>query len=189
MVSQSQTQWDGSDRMPCPHLPHNTQIIRATGGRPVCLQANTSTIPILQLETRPSSRGSGCLPTGLEHTEGLCQPSMVPDRQGFESSPPTTGSSSAGSACVEGSELVPSSSGDVARFSMSDHSSSRPDPEANRLTNGGDTSTSRVAYLRQRFSGKGLSDEASRLLLCSWRSKSAQSYNSHFRKWAGWCAE
>ena len=31
--------------------------------------------------------------------------------------------------------------------------------------------------------------EATKLLLQSWRSKSAQSYSSQFHKWAVWCAE
>ena len=46
-----------------------------------------------------------------------------------------------------------------------------------------------MAYLRKKFSDSSLSEEASRLLLASWRTKSSQSYDSHFRKWLSWCSE
>ena len=48
---------------------------------------------------------------------------------------------------------------------------------------------SRVAYLQAKFSAKRISPQASRLLLASWREKSGKTYNSLFRKWAGWCTE
>ena len=48
---------------------------------------------------------------------------------------------------------------------------------------------SRMAYLWEKLSGSSLSEEASRLFLASWRAKSNQSYDSHFRKWISWCSE
>ena len=48
---------------------------------------------------------------------------------------------------------------------------------------------SRVAYLRAKFSAQRISPQASRLLLASWREKSGKTYDSLFRKWAGWCSE
>ena len=171
------------------HLPGNLQNVWSSGSGSVCFQTYTSTTPLLQLETSPSVRSSGCLPTGLGATEGICQSTMVPDQQSLEPSPPTTSSTGVGSTGMEGSDLVPSSTGDVMGFSLSNHSSSGSNPEANRLSNGTSASTSRVAHLRQRFLGRGISEEASKLMLSSWRSKSAQSYDSHFRKWASWCAE
>ena len=56
----------------------------------------------------------------------------------------------------------------------------------NRCSKGDRPSTSHVACLRERFSSFLL---AAKLLQQSWRSKSAQSYNLQFRKWAVWCAE
>ena len=49
--------------------------------------------------------------------------------------------------------------------------------------------SSRVAYLRQHYSGQKLSTEATDLLLSSWRSKTSQSYDSLCKKWIGWCSE
>ena len=48
---------------------------------------------------------------------------------------------------------------------------------------------SRVAYLRQHYSDKRISGEATQLLLSSWRQKSAQSYDSLCKKWISWCSE
>ena len=52
-----------------------------------------------------------------------------------------------------------------------------------------DTPASRVDYLRGRYRECQLSEEASKLLLASWREKSSKSYDSLFRKWLSWCNE
>ncbi len=44
-------------------------------------------------------------------------------------------------------------------------------------------------YLRSRFQSQRLSEEASKLLLASWREKTSKSYDSLFGKWLGWCNE
>ena len=46
--------------------------------------------------------------------------------------------------------------------------------------------SSRVDYLRERYTSQRLPGEASKLLLASWRQKSSKSYDSMFTKWAGW---
>lgn len=49
-------------------------------GRLVCLSALNATSTVLQLETRPSFRGSGCIFPGLEQSEGICIPSLCSSR-------------------------------------------------------------------------------------------------------------
>ena len=46
---------------------------------------------------------------------------------------------------------------------------------------------SHVDYLNQRYKEQQLSEEATDLMLSSWREKSAKSYNSQFQKWLSWC--
>ena len=46
-----------------------------------------------------------------------------------------------------------------------------------------------MAYLQESFSSRGVSLEASGLLLSSWRPKTQSSYNSAFAKWASWCQQ
>ena len=42
-------------------------------------------------------------------------------------------------------------------------------------------------YLRRRYQEQQLSEEATELMLSSWREKSARSYDSQFQKWISWC--
>ena len=44
-----------------------------------------------------------------------------------------------------------------------------------------------MGYLRGRFRSQNLSEEASKLLLSSWRQKTSKSYDSLFGKWVRWC--
>ena len=46
---------------------------------------------------------------------------------------------------------------------------------------------SRMAYLREKYRSQELSEEASSLLLSSWRTKTIKSYDSLFGKWYSWC--
>ena len=43
--------------------------------------------------------------------------------------------------------------------------------------------------VRERYRHNSFSAQASELMLASWRTKSSQSYESSFGKWARWCAE
>ena len=44
-----------------------------------------------------------------------------------------------------------------------------------------------MAHIRRSCQSSELSEEATRLLMASWRSKSQSSYNSLFLKWERWC--
>ena len=86
--------------------------------------------------------------------------------------------------------MVSSSSGDVRGPSMSPPRHSRPSDSFSRETvhNGRRSSAvDRMTHLRRSFSSQGLSSNASELLLCSWRSKTKQSYNSIWSRWVDWC--
>ena len=49
-----------------------------------------------------------------------------------------------------------------------------------------DSTTSRLAYLRQCYQDKEISEEGTEMLLASWRQKSSRAYDSLFRKWVRW---
>ena len=51
------------------------------------------------------------------------------------------------------------------------------------------SSVSHVEHLRERLSGQGLSSQAAKLILGSWRAKTNKSYNSLFGRWNRWCSE
>jgi len=80
-----------------------------TTGRPVCIEDNQANRTIFQLETRPSSRSSGCFQAELGTIQRVCQPSL-----GSGGTMLATGSSTKGHNCpsnsiVANTKLVPSS--------------------------------------------------------------------------------
>ena len=68
---------------------------------------------VLQLETGPTGRSSGCFSTGLEPDERLCQSPMVPDRSCPQQDQNTTSSSGHGSPSLEEPGIVSSSPGNA----------------------------------------------------------------------------
>ena len=46
-----------------------------------------------------------------------------------------------------------------------------------------------LAYLRESYTSKGFSSEASDLMLSSWRPKTNSNYGSSFTRWASWCKQ
>ena len=123
-------------------------------------------------------------PTG----KGIRQPPLEPSRQGAEQSTTTAGHTGPSGSSMEEPAMVPHSTG---------HAGGLPNPHPTQggsdhtNTPGGCTSstasTSRMAYLRQRFQSKEISEEGTELLLASWRQKSSKSYDSLFGKWVDWC--
>ena len=81
--------------------------------------------------------------------------------------------------------LVPQTSGIANILSSQDQCSAECNSGV-RPTTSYSTTSSRVAYLRQHYASKGLSGEASDLLMSSWRQKTSQSYD---KRWISWCTE
>jgi len=160
------------------------------GSGPVRVQANSPTTTLLQLETRPTGRGSRCLSAELEPAEGLCQPSMVPGGTGTEQGEDTGSSIGPDSSSLERPVLVSSSSGNAEGPPPSSHATAGPNAEGRTTeARGVHPPTGRLACLREKFRNSCLSEEASNLMLASWRTKSSQTYDSLFNKWVSWCAE
>ena len=49
--------------------------------------------------------------------------------------------------------------------------------------------SSRMEHLKENLAGRGLSSQATRLVMESWRAKTNKSYNSLFGRWDRWCTE
>ena len=97
----------------------------------------------------------------------------------------TAGSSSVSSSCLEDSTMVPNTSEHVDRSSPVNNT--EPE-EANELrSNASTSSASHMAHLRDKFRSQKLSEEATALILKSWRTKTNKSYDSLFSKWHSWC--
>jgi len=88
--------------------------------------------------------------------------------------------------------VVPIYPGDAGGFCQTIASKGRlsGSPNRSRIYNeSGSTKISGMAHIRESFTSRGISAEASNLLLASWRLKTKSNYNSLFAKWACWCAQ
>ena len=184
---------EGSNRLEAtpPNIQSDQPEVGSSGSGPVCNSPVNPAPTVLQLEAGPASRSNRCLQPAVGSSEGLCEPTMVPDCQGSLTSEEPTGPVNPRSSSMERSTLVPSSAGNAIRLSPTTSSLTEPVPVApvGQGSDGSSTPTGRMAYLRQKFGRSNLSESAKELLLASWRSKTSQAYDSHFRKWLGWCTE
>ena len=138
---------------------------------------------IFQLATRSSTRSSRCIPAGLEQGARICQSSIMLDRICSQQSTVTGSSCNPSGPIVKESSSVSSSPGDAGGLSTTNFSTRWSVVESDR----DNPSASHVACLRKKYRNDYLTTEASELMLVSWRTKSFQSYNFLFGKWARWC--
>ena len=164
----------------------------ATRDRLVCFPINKATTTILQLETRPRDSRDRCVQSGLVKNERTCQSPMVLDRTLPESSKETSSQNSDNHSIVDISTVVSIHPGDVGEFSKVITRERRlsDSPVRARIHNeSGGTEISSMAHIRESFTSRGISTEATDLLLSSWRPKTKSNYNSLFAKWSCWCTE
>ena len=161
----------------------------SSGGGSVCITPVLSAGPVLQLEAGFNGRSNRCFSTGLGPPEGLCQPSLVFDRESSQTSEIPAGSGDSSGPSVEGSVMVSSSSGDALGLSSVDSSLSGSISHDLQLSgNEFSAPASHMAYLQEKFASQNLSGTARDLLLASWRTNSNKTYDSHFNKWLCWCS-
>ena len=171
-------------------VPRDQPEVGTTASGSICISPIHPTISLLQLETRPIGRGNECIQPEMGNIQRLCEPSMVLSRQSSVSSAATASPGNTGGPSVEGPAVVSCSVGNAVRLSTATSSHIEPIPTDIRCqSDGSGTPASRMAYLRQKFGGGNLSEAAKELLLTSWRSKTSKAYDSHFKKWLGWCTE
>ena len=157
--------------------------------RPVCLSADTSPADVCEPASRSKCDRRGCL-LGLDKVSRLCQPTLEPDKQSSSTGLPSEISDSACCTGMAESTVVSSPPGPAGRGAPVASQHSRSDSaDAQRKRTGDSPSSSRVEYLRRKYTSQNVSEEASELLLASWRQKSTKTYDSLFKKWMGWCRE
>ena len=156
---------------------------------PVCFQTDNPADKVLQLETGSRGGSPGYIHQGLVEVteEGLCQPPLEPCGKSAGQSLSADDHNSLDCPSVEESASTTGIPGGLPD-PPSSMEESYP-PYTPRECSRDDAPTSHLAYLRQRNQDKEISQEGTELLLASWRHISSKSYNSLFRKWAGWCHE
>ena len=126
-----------------------------------------------------------CLSTGLVTQERVCEPSVVPRRQGTSPGSVTTSVCDTGGPGLEDPAMVLAPLGNASGLP----SIVRADaPNSNQAGPANDSpSVGCMAYLREKYRNEKLSDEATTLLLKSRRVNTNKSYDSLFSKWYSWC--
>ena len=108
------------------------------------------------------------------------------DRSNIVTGQILTGSNCVGDTSLEVPTMVPGTFEHGNRLSEID----TRQPSSSQSTISRDVpSTSRMAYLRERYTSEKLSKDATALMLKSWRSNTNKSYDSLFGRWSSWCSE
>ena len=169
------------------HLPQDRSSLGPTGSGPLCLSAVNPVPTLLQLAARSICRSNRCIPPDMDTHEGVCQSTLEPSGQDSISDPVTTGKCGADSSSMEITTMVPDPTINADRLPSVNNI--RPSSDAQSGPIDDVPTTSRMAYLRERYRGQHLSEEATDLMLKWWRTKTNKSYDSLFTKWERWCFE
>ena len=140
---------------------------------------------LLQLAARSICTSNQCLPSELGKHEVLCKSPLEPDRQSTDKSAGSANSASISCPCLEDTTVVPNSTSHAHRSSLVDNSGTRGSGQ--RGSHASTCSVNHMAHLRKKFQDQNLSEEATALMLKSWRTKTNKSYDSLFGKWHSWC--
>ncbi len=106
---------------------------------------------------------------------GVCQPSMEPDTLGIKPGSDSGGRPNVSNTSLEGSALVCNDSINVCRLATP------PSKSGAGVTCGKHVSTptsGRTEHIRKSLKSQALSEQASSLIVKSWRVKTSQSYDS-----------
>jgi len=169
-------------------LSEDQQSAGSDRSRPIRLSPDKTGGEVRELETGSMGNSPGRLHSRLESTQRLCQSPLELDRKGVSVYTGTENPSDSCGSRLEIPGLVSDPTGDAREVPPPDPTTGGPIPGQPSVGNAGNTATTgRVAYLRNRYREHELSEEASDLLLASWREKSGRTYDSLFGKWVSWC--
>ena len=172
------------------NLQKNRQPTWSTDSRPVCIQSHNPVPSLLQLAARSLCSSHWCIPPGLVEENGFCNhlpppPPLGTNNQGPSPSagPESTGGTS--SASLEDTTLIPNTTQHADRSPPPD--STGPGSNSQEGPSITCPSVSHMAHLREKYGNQELSEDATSLMLHSWRPRTNRSYNSLFNKWHSWC--
>lgn len=158
--------------MLCPQVFN--RINRLTGPLQVDLFASSlsTSYKIMSLDTRSRGNGNGCLHPQLDKVPRICKPRLKSGGKNANADKAAESTPSSSGTCLEVPSMVPTLLGMLTHESLllpnlsgliqPTHRVSKPDMQCN-------PSTSCMGYLKDRFQDQKVSEEASKLLLTSWR--------------------
>ena len=171
-------------------ISENQAVMGPSGSRFICHQTITAASMVLRLETRTSSRESGCIPSRLVSHQRICTPSLVPNIQMSEESMRSTCNTDSNHSTLDSSAMVPNGSYNVNRLpqmSPPGGQSPRGNSKCRPTEHTSTTESGRMAHFRESLADRGISQEVESLLSASWRKGTHKNYDSAWRKWEQWC--
>ena len=169
------------------HLSQDRSTLGPTGSGPICFSAIYPVPTLLQLAARSICRSNRCIPPDVDTLEGVCHPTLESCGQDIISDSDTTGGCCTHSSSLEITAVVSNPAIDADRLPSVNNNRQSGDVRSGPICDA--PTASRMAYLRERYRGQCLSEEATDLMLKSWRTKTNKSYDSLFTKWELWCSE
>ena len=146
----------------------------------VCLSSDNTVPSLFQLAARSLCSSNRCLSAGLVSDTRVCQPTLEYDRKGPVPGADATGTHYSGGTSLEDTTMVPTTSANVDCSATSDQ---RQSGDAKSRPAESHPSAGHMEYLRERYQGQELSEDATSLMLKPWRTKTNRSYDSLFSKW------
>ena len=145
--------------------------VRSMSGGPICFLSQCPVGILHELETRSWFNTNRCSQSAMDKPEGVCLSPVLPDRQvPVKNTAPRAGFDS---ASLANPAMVSSTEGVIV---LRGDSSSSPFKPTAKCVGGtpppfgaGLTNPSRVACVRANLKNKGISEQASALILASWR--------------------
>ena len=168
------------------NLCQDQQTLWTTGSGLVCIQANLPVPSLLQLAARSIRRGHRCLSSGLVNSEGVCQPPLEPYSSSTESGTNPGGRLNSSNPPVEGSTMVCPTSVNVSGLAMLSSSTGAADTSGKNVIK---PTSGRMEHIWESLKNQGLSEQATSLIVKSWRTKTNKYYDSLFERWDRWCSQ
>ena len=169
------------------HLSQDRSTLGPTGSGPICFSDIYPVPTLLQLAARSICRSNRCIPPDVDSHEGVCQPTLESCGQDIISDSDTTGGCCTHSSSLEITAVVSNPAIDADRLPPVNNNRQSRNVQSGPICDA--PTASRMAYLRERYRGQRLSEEATDLMLKSWRTKTNKSYDPLFTKWERWCSE
>ena len=139
---------DRSDWKLNPVIFQKIIVIWSSGSGPICITANCTVPSLFQLAARSLCHNNKCIPAGLVTGARLCQLPLEPNRTGSLTCPNATGTNYSGGTSLEDTNMTPTIYTDVHCLSSAYQ---RPADNAQSSSSETIPTTSRIAYLRERY--------------------------------------
>ena len=190
--SAEQTSIGGSDRMDS-ESGGTSQDLGSVGHsryRSVCDQVQQEAPSVRVTSSRRSGLGSGCDVDFVGQSESVCLSSVLNVASSSKESQRESCQDDSSRSLVAHQSLVPSGLSHVTQTSVSAQSSTRRPVSASVKhipSRSSGPGPSRMAFVRQKLHGSGLSKAAIDLNLKGVRPSTAKVYDNHWKRWSIWC--